>query len=742
MADANSAGGRERRENRVLADYLEARRRGRAPDREDLLRRHPDLAGELQSFFADQDRAGRPDETVSLPAAPPPASVRASTEPPGGAADAGAAPGAVHRFGDYELLEEVARGGMGVVYKARQVSLNRTVALKMILAGRLDSETDVRRFRAEAEAVAGLDHPNILPVYEVGEHDGRPYFSMRLVAGGSLAARVARLRGDPRAAVALLARVARAVHFAHQRGVLHRDLKPANVLLEAAGGGDVPPDALTPYVADFGLAKRAGADSGLTSTGAVVGTPSYMPPEQARGDRPLTVAADVYGLGAILYELLTGRPPFRGDSRVETLLQVVEQDPEPPRQLNPAVARDLETVCLKCLRKEPAARYASAAELADELERWLAGDAVAARPPTRAERLARWCQRNPVPLALAVAMLIGVGSAAVIPHQTTEGRVLIAGFLTAFFALMMLLAHGRTRALEKRLRRERPADEGRAAGALAGRPAGAVPRGDLLRALGRGARNGALLGAGAAAGLMTLPWVAGAAVSGQGARARMDLRPEVVAAVVALAVLAGAALAALTRALIPPFGRVAWGWAWLLAGAAVLLGSFAGPPFGLLNDPGSWQLLLLLVMAPAGAVAYDGWTRWMRGATRRAAAAGQMPPERARVLDATIPPSDEVVKGLPMLLLLGGVIAGHFGGAIGGGRIAPAALAGVGADFGALAGRVAGALAGALLAVALLRLYRVEEGTPWPGQGERPYPRGLAALYLAATAALAAAWLL
>ena len=392
-------------------------------------------------------------------------------------------------FGDYELLEEIARGGMGVVYKARQVSLNRIVALKMILAGQLASETDVRRFRAEAEAAAHLDHPNILPIYEVGEHHGQHYFSMKLVEGGSLAARMAELRADPRAAVGTAGAGGAGGPLRHQRGVLHRDLKPGNVLL----------DSLTPYVADFGLAKRVEGDGGLTASGAIVGTPSYMPPEQARAEKALTVAADVYSLGAILYELLTGRPPFRGASPLDTLLQVLEQEPEPPRQVNPDVARDLETVCLKCLRKEPAGRYASAGDLADELERWLAGEAVSARPPTRGERLARWVQRNPVQMALLVAMLIGVVCAAVIP-QATEGPlprgVLIAGFLTAFFAYMMLLGRSQSMALEKRLRREGPAAEVPAVAAVPAPPAGAVPRGDLLRALWRGARTGRSSGSG------------------------------------------------------------------------------------------------------------------------------------------------------------------------------------------------------------------------------------------------------
>jgi serine/threonine protein kinase len=239
----------------------------------------------------------------------------------------------VRYFGDYELMGEIARGGMGVVYRARQLSLNRTVALKMILDGHHATPDHVARFRAEAEATAALDHPNIVPVHEVGEHDGYSYLAMKLVEGGTLAHRLADFADDPRAAGRLVATVAGAVHHVHQRGILHRDLKPSNVLLDEAG---------EPHVSDFGLAKRLGSGDDLTESGAVLGSPPYMSTEQASGDRnAVTTATDVYGLGVILYALLTGRPPFQGGSALETIEQVRTRDPQLPSALNRRVDRDL-----------------------------------------------------------------------------------------------------------------------------------------------------------------------------------------------------------------------------------------------------------------------------------------------------------------------------------------------------------------------------------------------------------------
>ncbi len=401
MTDESTAGERECRVNRILADYLETQRRGQTPDRQELLRRHPDLADELHSFFADQDRFGQIVGHIA------PAAVEAPTLAPGEVASP--ALGTVRYFGDYELLEEMDRGGMGVVYKARQVSLNRTVALKMILAGLVASAEDVQRFRREAEAAANLDHPNVVPIYEVGEHEGLQYFSMKLIDGGSLAAR--KLPLPARQAAELVTTVASAVHHAHQRGILHRDLKPGNILLDAQG---------QPHVTDFGLARRVEGDVQHTRTGAIVGTAAYMAPEQARAEKVLTTGVDVYSLGVVLYELLTGRPPFRAETPLDTLLQVLERDPEPPRRIDPRLDRDLETICLKSLEKDPQRRYDSAAALADDLDRWLRGEPIAARPNSRWERVQKYARRKPAAAALiavsgvAALTLIGILSVSVV----------------------------------------------------------------------------------------------------------------------------------------------------------------------------------------------------------------------------------------------------------------------------------------------------------------------------------------
>ena len=304
------------------------------------------------------------------------------------------------RYGDYRIEGELGRGGMGIIFRAHQVSLNRTVALKMILAGPLSSADFAKRLRIEAEAAGGLDHPNIVAIYEVGEHDGQPFFTMRLVEGSNLAQALKAGPFEPKRAATLIMTVARAIQHAHERGVLHRDLKPSNILLDAQG---------QPHVTDFGLAKIVHADSTLTLSQAALGTPSYMAPEQASGgSNQVTTAADVYSLGAILYELLTGRPLFQAETPLQAIQQVLEREPERPSRINYRVDRDLETICLKCLQKETRRRYESAAALADDLERWLASEPIQARPVGWIERRWLWCRRKPALAALVAALVLTV----------------------------------------------------------------------------------------------------------------------------------------------------------------------------------------------------------------------------------------------------------------------------------------------------------------------------------------------
>jgi len=344
-----------------LAAVLDQLSRQPAPDIDATADEHPDLALELRQLWAAAQMANAIARTTltrdgSKDAATPPA----HPLPPS--------------FGDFEIISELGRGGMGVVWRARQISLNRPVALKMVLRGNLASDADRARFRGEAEAAARLAHPNIVTVHEVGERDGQPYFAMQFIEGPTLAQRLIHGPLPPREAAELLAKVARAVDHAHRQGILHRDLKPSNILLDQAN---------EPHVTDFGLAKLSSDESASrasqTVSGAILGTPAYMAPEQAAMRQDLTPAVDVYALGCILYESLTGRPPIQAPTAFDTLLLVLEQEPVPPRLLNPGVPRELESVCLKCLSKSPGSRYPSAADLADDLDAYLRGDAVSAQ---------------------------------------------------------------------------------------------------------------------------------------------------------------------------------------------------------------------------------------------------------------------------------------------------------------------------------------------------------------------------
>jgi WD40 repeat protein len=366
----------------IWGEALLRRERGEDPQPSEYRGRFPQHADALEAQFALQGHLDGPPDAPTLAPQPPAGPLRPQV------------PG-------YEVLGELGRGGMGVVYRARQVVLNRLVALKMILAGSHAGAEAVDRFRAEAEAVARLQHPNIVQIFEVGEQAGLPYFALEFVDGGSLAEKLDGTPLPPRPAARLVETLARAMHAAHAAGIAHRDLKPANVLLTADG---------TPKITDFGLAKKLDGGAGQTASGAIVGTPSYMAPEQAAGQgKTVGPAADVYALGAILYELLTGRPPFKAATPLDTVLQVVSDEPVPPRRLQPKVPRDLETICLKCLEKEPRRRYPTALDLADDLRRFQDGKPITSRPVRTWERLGKWAKRRP-----AAAALLGVTGVAVL----------------------------------------------------------------------------------------------------------------------------------------------------------------------------------------------------------------------------------------------------------------------------------------------------------------------------------------
>jgi WD40 repeat protein/tRNA A-37 threonylcarbamoyl transferase component Bud32 len=399
----------------IVADYLDTLDRGQAPARAEWLARHAEHAEELGRFLDDLESlsphrhptANIHKDTFAPSSISSPRSLLAKTQ--------GLEATLAHRitsattlatgipssdFGEYELLEVIARGGMGIVFKARHKKLERVVALKMILAGQLASEHDIQRFRLEAQAAGRLDHPGIVPIYEVGEEQGLHYFTMALVEGSSLAERLSDGPLPPRTAARLARDLAGAIQFAHQNGIIHRDLKPANILLDRQD---------QPKLTDFGLAKRVDDANNMTGTGQILGTPTCMSPEQAAGDsRNIGPASDVYGLGALLFAMLTGRPPFQAATPLETLVHVISVEPTRPRALNPSVPRDLETICLKCLEKSPGKRYATAAALAEDLDRFLNDHPIQARPAGKIEKAYRWYRRRPVigTMAAALALLL------------------------------------------------------------------------------------------------------------------------------------------------------------------------------------------------------------------------------------------------------------------------------------------------------------------------------------------------
>jgi serine/threonine protein kinase len=409
----------------LLLRWQERRDQGEQPAIEELCAGHPELIEDLrqriqaleamENFLDMGKETSREDQANNPPGSTPPFPELRTTPAPSREQI---------RLPGYEILQILGRGGMGIVYKARQLKPNRLVAIKMIPAGYDASSDQLRRFRTETEAAAQLRHPHIVPILEVGEHEGRPYFSMEYVEGGNLADALSGKVMPAKSAAKLIETLARSMQYAHDHGIVHRDLKPSNILLQTAVqrngeetkttqdgsylAGSLLSDAV-PKISDFGLARRLDVPADQTQSGAVLGTPSYLAPEQAEGKtRQAGPAADIYALGAILYETLTGRPPFQGETVLDTLEQVRFQEPVSIRRLQPKAPRDLETICLKCLHKEPSRRYVSAAALADDLGRFLAGEPIQARPVGLWERTAKWARRRPAVASLLVVSVLAV----------------------------------------------------------------------------------------------------------------------------------------------------------------------------------------------------------------------------------------------------------------------------------------------------------------------------------------------
>lgn len=416
----------------AVVEFHEQLERGQTPDRAMLLQQYSDVAAELAEFFADHDRLNN----LARPAPPTNLVEQTAILEPGTPRSSDATwrsrpvvdTPTSYRIGEYEIEKEIGRGGMGVVYKARHTSLDRIVALKTILSGRFASVEDRSRFHTEAIAAAKLSHKGIVPIFEIGEAAGQPFFSMPLIEGQSLAEGLRAGPLPPIVAARLLRKIAAAVAYAHSCGIIHRDLKPGNILLAPAEScADLSTseglDACEPKITDFGLAKRLGDSAELTMTGQILGTPSYMPPEQAAGFRhDVGPAADIYALGAILYAMLTGQAPFVSENPVELILHVIEREPPLPRSLVRQVPRALESICLKCLEKNAAHRYASATDLADDLDRFLRHEPPIARRPTPMHALRHWVRRKPVLAAhlIGLAIPLAVGQLIFAAHPARE----------------------------------------------------------------------------------------------------------------------------------------------------------------------------------------------------------------------------------------------------------------------------------------------------------------------------------